>query len=85
MATVSLNSLWNFIQSMSLSASNEQWLADRLHESATTKENIEKNKKLDTLNKLCGAWDNTDGDLIEKAICEGRKADYTREFVSFDD
>ncbi len=36
MATISINSLWSFIQSMSLSANNEQWLADKLHESALT-------------------------------------------------
>lgn len=31
MATVTLNNLWNFIQSMSLSANNELWLAEKLH------------------------------------------------------
>lgn len=81
MAAVSLNSLWTFIQSLSLNASNEQWLADKLHESAMTKQKAEKSHEDILLDKLCGAWDNPDGDLIEKAIQEGRKADYAREFA----
>lgn len=85
MATISINSLWSFIQSMSLSANNEQWLADKLHESALTKQKAEKNQDLDTLNKLFGAWDNSDGELIEQAILDGRKANYAREIASFDD
>ncbi len=85
MATISINSLWSFIQSMSLSANNEQWLADKLHESALTKQKAEKNHDLDTLNKLFGAWDNSDGELIEQAILDGRKANYAREIASFDD
>lgn len=85
MATISINSLWNFIQSMSLSANNEQWLADKLHESALTKQKAEKSHDLATLNKLFGAWDNSDGKLMEQAILDGRKANYTREIASFDD
>lgn len=81
MAAVSLNSLWTFIQSLSLNASNEQWLADKLHESAMVKQKAEKSHEDILLDKLCGAWDNPDGDLIEKAIQEGRKADYAREFA----
>lgn len=81
MAAVSLNSLWTFIQSLSLNASNEQWLADKLHESAMVKQKAEKSREDILLDKLCGAWDNPDGDIIEKAIQEGRKADYAREFA----
>jgi|GEM_PF-1748247 len=33
MTTLALNSLWNYIQSLSLSASNKKWLAERLLES----------------------------------------------------
>ena len=42
MASITLNNLWNFIQSMSLSANNELWLAEKLHESALKKQ--QKNK-----------------------------------------
>lgn len=85
MATISVNSLWNFIQSMSLSANNEQWLAERLHESAVIKQKAEKNQNVATLDKLFGAWDNADGELITQAIRDGRKANYARKIVSFDD
>ena len=85
MATISINSLWRFIQSMSLSANNEQWLADKLHESALTKQKAEKDHDLDTLNRLFGAWDNPDGELMEQAILDGRKINYTHEIASFDD
>ncbi|MBQ8050388.1 MAG: hypothetical protein IJ197_02270 [Bacteroidaceae bacterium] len=33
MNTVSLNSLWSYLQSLSLTASNKKWLADHLYES----------------------------------------------------
>lgn len=33
MAAVALTNLWNFIESMSLSDKNKQWLADKLIES----------------------------------------------------
>lgn len=38
MGTVSVNSLWNFIQSLSLSANERDWLAGKLHESITKNE-----------------------------------------------
>ncbi len=37
MTTLSINRLWNFLQSLSLTASNERWLAERLLESANAK------------------------------------------------
>ncbi len=42
MASITLNNLWNFIQSMSLSANNELWLAEKLHESAQKKQQANK-------------------------------------------
>lgn len=30
MATITMNGIWNFLQSLSLSTRNKQWLADRL-------------------------------------------------------
>lgn len=32
MNTISLNSLWSFIQSLTLTTSNKKWLADHLYE-----------------------------------------------------
>lgn len=37
MTTLALNKLWGFLQSLSLTASNERWLAERLLESAKAK------------------------------------------------
>ena len=44
MSNAALTNLWNYIQSMSLSDRNKQWLADRLLESkSSVKANAEKN------------------------------------------
>lgn len=45
MISITLNNLWKFIQSMSLSASNELWLAEKLHESAIKKQQATQNKE----------------------------------------
>lgn len=37
MTTVAINKLWSFLQSLSMTASNERWLAERLLESAKAK------------------------------------------------
>lgn len=37
MTALTINKLWSFIQSLSLTASNERWLAERLLESANSK------------------------------------------------
>ena len=86
MATVTLNNLWNFIQSMSLSANNELWLAEKLHESAVNKKRQDKNEAEETLNRLCGAWkDDEDTEAMEKAIRECKSSTYERKIASFDD
>jgi len=36
--TISIDKLWTFIQSMSLSADNQRWLADRLIENSKKNE-----------------------------------------------
>ena len=37
MTTLAIYKLWSFLQSLSLTASNERWLAERLLESANAK------------------------------------------------
>ncbi len=37
MTTLAINELWSYIQSLSMTASNERWLAERLLESAKAK------------------------------------------------
>lgn len=85
MATVSVNSIWSFLQSMSLSASNEHWLADKLLQSASAKE-ASRNDKRQILASLYGAWANDpDADIMEKSIRDGRKDGNGRKVVAFDD
>lgn len=73
MPSLSINSLWTFLQSLSLTASNEKWLAERLYESAAAKstaENIEKQKALES---IFGSWDeDSDAKVMEQAISESR-------------
>lgn len=86
MATLSINNLWAFLQSLSLTASNEQWLAERLYESAATKKNMESVTKMKALDGVFGAWNKSDdSDLLEKAVSESRNSDYVRQMVSFDE
>ena len=42
MSNTALTNLWNYIQSMSLSDSNKQWLADRLMESKSSAKDKQK-------------------------------------------
>ena len=46
MNTLSLNNLWNYLQGLSLTASNQRWLADHLMEAADRADNAEKEKEL---------------------------------------
>jgi len=56
MNTVSLNSLWSYLQSLNLTASNRAWLADRLYESAPVETKADKilaeSYKMKTIDQL---------------------------------
>lgn len=85
MTTLSINKLWAFLQSLSLTASNEQWLAEKLKESAAAKRNSESAARMEALESIYGAWnDAADADAMEKAIAESRNADYVRQIASLD-
>ena len=45
MTTLAIYKLWSFLQSLSLTASNERWLAERLLESAHAKSVTNEKKK----------------------------------------
>ena len=86
MATLSVDSIWNLLQSMSLTASNELWLSEKLHESAINKQQQMQTEKDEALNRIYGCWtDSDDAKQMETAISEARKSDYVRDLVSFDD
>lgn len=83
MNAISLNNLWNYLQGLSLSASNQRWLGERLIEASAAR--TEEDNKLEKLHALFGSWSGTDGERIENAIRESRHADYERELVSMDE
>lgn len=45
MTTLAINKLWSFLQSLSMTASNERWLAERLLESADAKAKLLEGEK----------------------------------------
>lgn len=45
MTTLAMNKLWSFLQSLSMTASNERWLAERLLESADAKTKLLEGEK----------------------------------------
>ena len=74
------------MQGLSLTASNQRWLGERLLEASTSRSTTtEEEMKLKKLNALFGVWSGEDGERIEKNIQEARTADYERELVPFDD
>ena len=77
MNAISLNNLWSYLQGLSLTASNQRWLGERLIEASAehTTASAEE-EKLKKLNALFGAWSGKDGERIEDVIREAHKADY---------
>ena len=86
MNAISLNNLWSYLQGLSLTASNQRWLGERLIEASAEHDmSSEEDKKLKKLNALFGVWSGEDGERIESAVREARKADYKRELVPMND
>ncbi|MBQ7415352.1 MAG: hypothetical protein IJV09_07985 [Prevotella sp.] len=87
MNTVSLNHLWSYLQGLSLSASNQRWLGERLIKASESHSaTFEEDAKLEKLNALFGVWaDTPDGEKIERSIMEARNAGYERELESMDE
>lgn len=85
MTALAIDKLWGFLQSLSLTANNKRWLAERLMESAEEQTVITERKK-DSYKKSFGIWENDpEADLMEQAIKEGRKSATSRVIESFDD
>ncbi|MBR1485170.1 MAG: hypothetical protein IJ612_05705 [Prevotella sp.] len=86
MNAISLNHLWSYLQGLSLTASNQRWLGERLIEASAAKPATAEDKmKLEKLNALFGSWSGTDGIRIEDSIKEARHAGYERELAPIDD
>ena len=68
MSTIALNNLWHYIQSLSLSNSNKDWLADKLIKSKSATMTDETQRE-ELLYSMFGAWaDDPEADVIEDAI-----------------
>lgn len=87
MNALSLNNLWSYLQGLSLSASNQRWLGEKLIEASAAQATSTKDeeKKLKKLNALFGVWSGADGERIEAAVMDSRIAGYEREIVSMDE
>ena len=87
MNAISLNNLWSYLQGLSLTASNQRWLGERLIEASESHSaTSEEEAKLKKLNALFGVLaDTRDGEKIECSIMEARNAEYERELVSMDE
>lgn len=86
-ATISLDGIWNFLQSLSLSASNKEWLGEKLLEEAR-KEKIEKKESYeDFIWSMCGAWkdDPRTTEEIINDIRSSRQFGVTRHIKPLDD
>ena len=93
--TISMNTVLNFLHSMSLSTSNKRWLADHLYEEVRAEEkatsvNKAKRKlteKDEQFFSVAGAWkDDPIGDEMLEAIQIGRQpASYERKLAYFEE
>ena len=56
MTTFALNNLWTYLQGLSLSQSDREWLANKLITPAKTQENTVKDDSLSEFLKMEGIW-----------------------------
>lgn len=80
-ATISLNGILAFIQSLSLSANNQRWLGEKLIETAGVKTDKESYDAF--INRICGAWNDDERSTadIVKDIRESRQFESTRHIL----
>ena len=70
MNAVSLNNLWSYLQGLSLSASNQRWLGEKLIKASDAQITAinEEELKLKKLNVLFGVWSGPEGEQIEATV-----------------
>ena len=63
MTTFALNNLWTYLQGLSLSQRDREWLADKLVMPAQVQEDIAKDDSLSEFLKMEGIWsENVEGE-----------------------
>ncbi len=89
MNSISLNNLWSYLQSLTLTANNKKWLADHLYEAAREETEADrKGKKLEQLNGIPLATSENElpeivqsligiADAVDEDDINGREAYYT--------
>lgn len=86
-ATISLDGLLAFIHSLTLSASNKQWLAEKLLEEARLEKVEKKQSYSDFIESMCGAWkdDPRSADEIAAELRAMRQFNLTRQIMPLTD
>ena len=84
-ATISLDGILSFINSLSLSANNKQWLGEKLLEEA--KQEKAQQSYADFIHSLCGAWkdDPRSAEEIADDIRNSHQFNTTRHIMPLDD
>ncbi len=59
MTTFALNNLWNYLQGLSLSQSDKEWLANKLVMPNKTTDTTDAEKRKAQFLKLAGSWSDT--------------------------
>ena len=75
--TISIENLWMFIKSMSLSADNQRWLADRLIENSAEETSSVRTYTVEELNRRINK--------AEQSIAEGRVVSHSDVMKRMDD
>ncbi len=85
-ATISLEGILSFIHSLSLSASNKQWLGEKLLEEARQEQVAKEQSYADFVNSLCGSWeDPRSAEEISEELRTTRQFGVTRQIKSLYD
>lgn len=84
-ATISLDGILSFINSLSLSANNKQWLGEKLLEEA--KQEKAQQSYADFIHSLCGSWkdDPRSAEEIADDIRNSRQFNTSRHIMPLDD
>lgn len=85
-ATITLDGIWTFLQSLSLNNDNKRWLADKLLTDITP-DKVNTQEELDDIRfrSLSGCWaDSSEMDNVELLIRQSRTQGVTRHILSLD-
>lgn len=85
MSSAALYNLWSYIDSLSLSVENREWLANQLLRQTVSEEERERIKD-EAFMKLSGAWANDSAlENVEEIIANSRQSGVTHHVVDFDE